>query len=101
LIVLITNIRNVMSTTRSCSGDASIVGLVCFTDASLRRHLIGQIKLTRIHVPQLCLARGARSNGTTGHLYTMSKDPVAAPKGTTQPNFALCLRDVSLVFRVR
>lgn len=43
--------------------------------------LIGQIKLTRIHVPSLFLPRGAGSNGTERHLFTMSKDPPMAARG--------------------
>jgi hypothetical protein len=48
--------------------------------------LIGQIKLTRIHVLLLSLP-GVRVKQAAKHLFTMSKDPAAAPpEGRQQPN---------------
>jgi hypothetical protein len=78
LIVLIINARNFNSAPPSCKWNASIIGIVC-SAASLQRFLIGQIKLTRFHVHDLCLPRGAGSNGTEKHLFTMSKDPPTNP----------------------
>jgi hypothetical protein len=58
-----------------------------------RRILIGQIKLTRIHVLG-CFSPGYGSNETDKHLFTMSKDPAAAPpEGRPRPNL-LSVRDV-------
>jgi hypothetical protein len=53
--------------------------------------LIGQIKLTRIHVFG-CFSPGYGSNETDKHLFTMSKDPAASPLGMTQPNLLSFLR---------
>ena len=44
--------------------------------------LIGQIKLTRIHVVSL-LSPGYGSNKQSNHLFTMSKDPAASPSRRT------------------
>ena len=43
--------------------------------------LIGQIKLTRIHVHSLSLPGGTGSNGAGGHLFTMSIDPDGDAQG--------------------
>jgi hypothetical protein len=51
-------------------------------------YLIGQIKLTRIHVALLSLP-GVRVKQAASHLLTMSKNPAGAPRGANQPNFAL------------
>ena len=56
--------------------------------------LIGQIKLTRIHVLLLFLP-GVRVKRAVKHLFTMSKDPAAfCPEGQKLPNL-LSLCDVS------
>jgi hypothetical protein len=57
--------------------------------------LIGQIKLTRIHVLELFLP-GVRVKRTAEHLYTMSKDPAGGhPRMSRQPNL-LSVCDVVL-----
>jgi hypothetical protein len=57
--------------------------------------LIGQIKLTRIHVAPL-LSPGCGSNKQKSHLFTMSKDPAARhPKVDEPPN----LLSVATLFR--
>jgi hypothetical protein len=62
--------------------------------------LIGQIKLTRIHVAALCLARGAGSNGTERDLFTMSKDPVtAASQPQRNQTCSFLVRRISEVHR--
>jgi hypothetical protein len=54
--------------------------------------LIGQIKLTRIHVLLLSLP-GVRVKQAAKHLFTMSKDPAAAPpEGRLLPNLLSLLR---------
>jgi len=53
-----------------------VVGIVK-SAASLQRCLIGQIKLTRIHVHLLSLP-GVRVKQAAKHLFTMSKDPAAS-----------------------
>jgi hypothetical protein len=89
LIVLIINARNVISAHPSCRMDASIVGIVYPPHRC--SGLIGQIKLTRFHVAVLALARGARSNGTKGNLYTMSKDPHPPAQRPTRCKLALLI----------
>jgi len=77
--------------------DVSIIGIVdpphhCSGYRRIRVGvLIGQIKLTRFHVCLLCLPGGAGSNGTTTHLFTMSKDPGFCHRGDAKPK--LCLFD--------
>jgi hypothetical protein len=54
--------------------------------------LIGQIKLTRIHVLLLSLP-GVRVKQAAKHLFTMSKDPAApSDKPMEQPNLLSLLR---------
>ena len=53
--------------------------------------LIGQIELTRIHVQLLFLPRGAGSNATEGHLFTMSKDPPTSSSQNRSANFVSLL----------
>jgi hypothetical protein len=53
--------------------------------------MIGQIKLTRIHVASLNLPGGAGSNGAESHLFTMSKDPAAANPKVATAKLALFL----------
>ena len=86
LIVLITNVRNVISHHRSCTVTTSIVGMV-----SLQRpkDLCVIRKKTNYHVARLFLPEGVGSNGTTSDLFTMSKYPAVDPIGSTQPNLAL------------
>jgi len=55
--------------------NVSVVGIVKCQRNHCAGCLIGQIKLTRIHVASLFLPRGAGSNETKSHLFTMSKDP--------------------------
>src|SRR5690606_21081603 len=57
------------------SETASIVGPMRSSDASLHRFDRSDQK-TSIHVRSLFLPEGVGSNGTTRHLFTMSKDPV-------------------------
>ena len=71
--------------------ECHVVGIV-----KCQRHhdagcLIGQIKLTRIHVAFLFLPRGAGSNATEGHLFTMSKDPPVFPSQGKSANFVSLL----------
>ena len=47
--------------------------------------MIGQIKLTRIHVLSLSLS-GVRIKQAAKHLFTMSKDPAAEPSGISIGN---------------
>jgi hypothetical protein len=57
--------------------------------------LIGQIKLTRIHVLLLFLP-GVRVKRAVKHLCTMSKDPAASPSGDgPAAKLALCVRRYS------
>ena len=88
LIVLITNVRNVIGSKRSCTLITSIVGPV-----SLQRlkSLCVIRKKTNYHVASLFLPEGVGSNGTTSDLFTMSKYPaMERSRIQTQPNLALC-----------
>ena len=56
--------------------------------------LIGQIKLTRIHVAPL-LSPGYGSNKQKSHLFTMSKDPATRrPKTAELPNLLSVCDDI-------
>jgi hypothetical protein len=72
LIVLITNVRNIINHQRSCTPAISVVEMV-----SLQRpkDLCVIRKKTKNHVAKLCLPEGVGSNGTTSDLFTMSKYP--------------------------
>ena len=59
--------------------------------------LIGQIKLTRIHVASLFLPRGAGSNETKSHLFTMSKDPDRGHRSVQQ--IQTCSLDQHTLYR--
>jgi hypothetical protein len=90
LIVLIIDVRNEESR-RSCNR-RRVIGLErSFATPSRRGDLIGQIKLTRIHVAPL-LFPGCGSNKQKSHLFTMSKDPAAShPRMRERPNLlSLC-----------
>jgi len=65
LIVLIIDARN-RTPVRLLNGQEKVIG----------HSLIGQIKLTRIHVLLLSLP-GVRVKQAAKHLFTMSKDPAA------------------------
>jgi hypothetical protein len=77
-----------------------VVGIVK-SEASLLRCLIGQIKLTRIHVLPVFLpgVRVKRDSGAS--LYNVERSGHGAFAGTTQPNFVSLLlrRSVCLEFR--
>ena len=75
-----------------------VVGIVK-SAASLQRCLIGQIKLTRIHVLPVFLpgVRVKRDSGAS--LYNVERSGRGAFAGTTQPNL-LFSRDVYSVFAV-
>jgi hypothetical protein len=76
-----------------------VVGIVK-SAASLQRFLIGQIKLTRIHVLPVFLpgVRVKRDSGAS--LYNVERSGRGAFAGTTQPNFVSLLlrRSVCLEF---
>jgi len=75
LIVLIIDVRNLPR--RSCNRRLGHWTLNDTNRVSQRGvFLIGQIKLTRIHVAPL-LSPGYGSNKQKSHLFTMSKDPAA------------------------
>lgn len=78
--------------------NVSVVGIV-----KCQRHhdagcLIGQIKLTRIHVASLFLPRGAGSNETKSHLFTMSKDPDRGHRSVQQ--IQTCSLDLTRMYRL-
>src|SRR6478735_6910983 len=93
LIVLIIDVRDVFL--RSCNRRPLSSDL----NEILPRHhgavfLIGQIKLTRIHVAPL-LSPGYGSNKQKSHLFTMSKDPAARrPKTAELPNLLSVCDDI-------
>jgi hypothetical protein len=78
--------------------NASIVGIVK-SAASLQRFLIGQIKLTRIHVLSLFLPGVRVKRDKEASLYDVERSGRGAFAGTTQPNL-LFSRDVYSVFAV-
>ena len=78
--------------------NASIVGTVK-SAASLQRFLIGQIKLTRIHVLSLFLPGVRVKRDKEASLYDVERSGRGAFAGTTQPNL-LFSRDVYSVFAV-
>ena len=75
---------------------ASRTGTKLTTPLRARSFLIGQIKLTRIHVA-LLLSPGCGSNKQKSHLFTMSKDPVLWPPGDQKTKLALCVRRYVLI----
>ena len=77
-----------------------VVGIVK-SAASLQRFLIGQIKLTRIHVLSLFLpgVRVKRDSGAS--LYNVERSGRGAFAGTTQPNFVSLLLRRSVCLEVR
>ncbi len=81
LIVLIIDARN-RTPFRLLNGKEKVIG----------HSLIGQIKLTRIHVLLLSLP-GVRVKQAAKHLFTMSKDPAAASNvSMALPNLLFVLR---------
>jgi len=72
LIVLITNIRNIISRSRSCTLTdlRRRYGFLASNQSSMRVR-----KKTKNHVASLFLPEGVGSNGTESDLFTMSKYP--------------------------
>jgi hypothetical protein len=96
LIVLIIDARD--AGTRSCNRGLGLGLERNFAMPHGTAFLIGQIKLTRIHVLLLFLP-GVRVKRAVKHLYTMSKDPAAlGPEGPKLPNL-LSVCDVVLISR--
>jgi hypothetical protein len=92
LIVLIIDARNVVL--RSCNRRPLSSDLNEICHAITAWCLIGQIKLTRIHVAPL-LSPGYGSNKQKSHLFTMSKDPAApASEDAELPNLLSVCDDI-------
>ena len=67
-----------------------VVGIVK-SAASLQRFLIGQIKLTRIHVLSLFLPGVRVKRDKEASLYDVERSGRGAFAGTTQPNLSLII----------
>jgi hypothetical protein len=92
LIVLIIDARD--AGTRSCNRGLGLGLERNFAMPHGTAFLIGQIKLTRIHVAPL-LSPGYGSNKQKSHLFTMSKDPAApASEDAELPNLLSVCDDI-------